>query len=233
MDAAGINFLGIGIYSVSEASRLTGVPARTIRRWAMGYRFTTGTGRHTSAPLWAPELPPLEGRVALGFRDLIEVRVIQALLGKDISWHRIRRIGSGMARILNTDHPFSTAKFKTDGYHIYADLPKPHGRGALVEPESFQLALRKIIEPFLSDLEFGDGGGAARWWPLGKKDKSVVIDPQRAFGRPIINSAGVPTAVLAAAYQAEGQDADVVAHWYDLPKAAVLKAVAFERRLAA
>ncbi len=85
----------------------------------------------------------------------------------------------------------------------------------------------------LSDLEFGDGGGAACWWPLGKKDKSVVIDPRRALGRPIITSAGVPTAVWAAAYQAEGQDADVVAHWYDRPKAAVLKAVAFERRLAA
>ena len=227
------SFIGVGIYNIPEAARLTRVPPRTIRRWAAGYSFKGARGVRQSPPLWSMELPKIDGYVSLGFRDLIEVRVVQALLDKDISWQRIRRIGAGVAKLLKTDHPFSSAKFKTDGYRVYTELPKAPGNAGLIEPESFQLALREIIAPFLSDIEYGDDGEPSRWWPMGRRDKAVVIDPNRAFGRPIVNSAGIPTAILAAAYEAEGEDAGIVARWYDITQAAVEKAVAFERQLAA
>ncbi|MGC9259817.1 MAG: DUF433 domain-containing protein [Phycisphaerae bacterium] len=227
------SFIGIGIYSIPETSRLTGVPPRTIRRWAGGYAFRVSDAVRQSPPLWKTELPKIDGYISLGFRDLIEVRVVQALLEKNISWRRIRRIGAGVARLLKTDHPFSSVKFKTDGYRVYTELPKVPGPTGLIEPENFQLALREIITPFLSDIDYGEKGEPSRWWPMGRRDRSVVIDPGRAFGRPIINSAGIPTAVLAAAYRAEGNDAGIVARWYDITKTAVEKAVEFEEKLAA
>ena len=227
------SFIGVGIYSIAEASRLTSVPPRTIRRWAAGYAFKISGMIRQSPPLWTTELPKIDGYVSLGFRDLIEVRVVQALLDKNISWQRIRRIGAGVAKLLKTDHPFSSVKFKTDGYRVYLDLPKAKGHAGLIEPENFQWALREVIMPFLSDIDYGENGEPSRWWPMGKKDKAVVIDPSRAFGRPIVNSAGIPTAVLAAAFKAEDQDAARVARWYAVTRAAVMKAVIFERRLAA
>jgi uncharacterized protein (DUF433 family) len=227
------SFIGVGIYTVTEASRLVGVPARTIRRWATGYTYSNSGAVRRSPPLWTAELPKIDGSIALGFRDLIEVRVVQALLDNKISWRRIRRIGAASSKLLETDHPFSTARFRTCGHRIYLDLPKASGDSALIEPEGFQLAMAKIIEPFLSDIDYGERGEAARWWPLGKRNKGVVVDPNRAFGRPIVDSAGVPTAALYAAYNAEDKDAETVARWYRISRGEVEKAVEFEERLAA
>jgi uncharacterized protein (DUF433 family) len=68
--------------------------------------------------------------------------------------------------------------------------------------------------------------------PLGVSCKSVVVDPARVFGRPIVVEGGVPTEVLADAVRAEGSPARV-AKLYEVPLAAVQDALTFERQLAA
>jgi uncharacterized protein (DUF433 family) len=71
-----------------------------------------------------------------------------------------------------------------------------------------------------------------RWFPMGEKRKVVVIDPQRAFGRPIVAEGGVPTEVLASAVAAE-KSVERVARWYAVSPREVKAAVEFEQRLAA
>jgi uncharacterized protein (DUF433 family) len=61
--------------------------------------------------------------------------------------------------------------------------------------------------------------------------RSVLVDPGRSFGRPIV-SRGVPTEVLADAAKLEGS-IDAVAALYEVPKAEVRSALIFEQRLAA
>jgi uncharacterized protein (DUF433 family) len=57
--------------------------------------------------------------------------------------------------------------------------------------------------------------------------------PDDIFGKPIVEPVGIPTAILAAAYVANGQDGGVVADWYNIQKSHVMAAVDFEQRLAA
>ena len=52
----GANWLGIGIYTATEASHLLTLPAATVRRWLRGYRSAGGE----YPPFWAPQLPKLE-----------------------------------------------------------------------------------------------------------------------------------------------------------------------------
>ena len=40
-----------GIYTVGEASRLTGVPAATIRRWLRGYAYEVAAGPKVARPV--------------------------------------------------------------------------------------------------------------------------------------------------------------------------------------
>ena len=66
------NYLNTGIYSVAEATKLTGVSAGRIRRWLRGYRFKSKTKTYSSPPLWSGQLEPIGHKLALGFLDLIE-----------------------------------------------------------------------------------------------------------------------------------------------------------------
>ena len=59
-----------------------------------------------------------------------------------------------------------------------------------------------------------------------------MIDPTRSYGKPIAAKSGVPTQVLAQAYEAEGSY-KAVAAWYEVDEAAVRHAVRYERRPAA
>ena len=60
----------------------------------------------------------------------------------------------------------------------------------------------------------------------------MVLDPNRGFGQPIISEFGVPTAILANAYNIE-KSYEKVANWYEVNRRAVREAVVFERNLAA
>src|SRR5262245_44583194 len=60
MSANGYRFIGLGLYTVPEASRLSHVSVGRIRRWLRGYTFTTRTGMHKSPPVVTSELPALE-----------------------------------------------------------------------------------------------------------------------------------------------------------------------------
>src|SRR5262249_28332752 len=103
--------------------------------------------------------------------------------------------------------------------------------GEMIDIKRRQRVFSQIIAPSLRDLEF-DADVVARWFPLGISRKSVVLDPARSFGRPILSGYGVPTEVLADAVEVE-ESAERVARSYEVPVSAVRDAIAFERQLAA
>jgi uncharacterized protein (DUF433 family) len=224
-------FVGVGIYSVSEASRLSGVSRARIRRWLRGYTFKHGTGIHESPPVWRRQLPSVGNSVALGFLDLMEVRFVNAFLEKGVSWRTIRRAAEIARRKYNKDHPFSTRQFKTDGKRMFEEVIEKSGENKLLDIVSNQYAFQRILAPYLKGVEFDRSDNLVRWWPLGPR-RQVVIDPQRSFGQPIAAAEGVPTSILYRAYQVE-DSVLAVASWYEVSRASVRAAVEFEKILAA
>jgi uncharacterized protein (DUF433 family) len=219
--------LGIGIYTVPQASRLTRVSQARIRRWLRGYEFARKEGRGRSAPVWRAQLPKVDDTIALGFLDLMEVRFVDAFLEAGLSLKKIRRAASLATELVGRDHPFSTQKFRTDGNRIFAEIEHDRtGDKALYDLEQNQFGIYEVIIPsLLEGVEFDDQGQAARWRP-DRAVPLVVIDPQRQFGQPIVEG-GVQTAVLADAVRAEGS-VDTVARWYEIRREAVEQAVRFE-----
>jgi len=116
------------IYTVSEASQLTGVSPQRIRRWLRGYEFRVKHGRHRLPAVWDSRLEPIDHALALGFLDLLEVRAIDAFVSAGVNWKDLRRIHNGARRWLGTAHPFCTNRFATDGHTIFMELrEKDHG----------------------------------------------------------------------------------------------------------
>jgi uncharacterized protein (DUF433 family) len=221
--------IGAGIYTIPEAARLTGVPITNIRRWTLGYEYVRD-GRHRAMPpVVNPQIRPIDEALALSFRDVQEIRFLQAFRSLGVSWQTIRLASENAKRIIGDDHPFSTGCFKSFRNAILLDAAEATGDPVLLDVARNQLALRRVVAPYLKGLVF-DKDEPVRWFPA--DGRLIVIDPMRRFGQPIVTREGVPTRVLAKAYRAE-QSFKAVAKWYEVPIRSVRAAVGYENRLAA
>jgi uncharacterized protein (DUF433 family) len=218
-------WLGIGLYTAAEASRLLNLPVAKVRRWLGGYR---GAGREY-APLWRPQLPKLDDQLGLGFLDLMQLRVIARVIAEtDVSLQKLRQALVMAQDLLKHTHPFTTARFRTDGRSLFVEIGQETDAPQLYDVLGRQYGFHRIIEPSFKDVDLDVE--ITRWWPLGKR-RSVVLDPQRSFGAPIANGSGIPTAALALAAERHGS-AREAARWYPpATEREVLDAIALERRL--
>jgi uncharacterized protein (DUF433 family) len=214
--------LGRGIYTVAEAEALTGVSRARIRRWfaAAEERERVVCGDYDIGET---------GELQLSFLDLTETRFVDAFLRFGVPWNELRAAARNAAELLDTSHPFSTMKFRTDGRRIFADVTEESGDSHLLQLRDKQHVFRRVIEPSLRGLEFGDEF-VRRWWPLGQ-NRRIVIDPQRTFGTPIGVGSGVPALLLAKF--ANANSVVQASSWYEVDAREVRDAVDFARRFAA
>jgi uncharacterized protein (DUF433 family) len=226
-----LSLLGIGLYTVTEASRLTGIPAARLRRWLCGYTYRTGNEVATAAPVWRRQVADVDGTIGLGFLDLIEARFVDAFREASVPLPVIRSCAERARELIGSDHPFSSQRFRTDGRTIFADIADQTGEKQLLDLTRSQLAFGRIIGPSLyAGIEFSADDIPARWWPLGQQTP-IVIDPGRAFGQPIVSDAAVPTRTLSDAVSAEGS-VTVVARLFRVDPRSVRAALRFEQRIA-
>jgi uncharacterized protein (DUF433 family) len=218
----------VGAYTIPEAALLLRAKEASVRRWVSGYRFKSGADAKSLPPLWRTELPKYDNHIEIGFRDLIELKFVVGFLHAGLRMQVIRRCLEEAAKILEEDRPFSTRKFKTDGRSIFLATVSEDGRSSLLNLRSKQFVFERIVQQTFKDLDF-EHNVVASWRPY-KGKQSIVIDPRRSFGQPIVKETGVPTRVLAEAMLAEG-DAKVVARFYETTLQSVKDAVAFEKSL--
>jgi uncharacterized protein (DUF433 family) len=216
---------GIGAYTLTEAGTLLGISPTTIRRWLFGYSYDHHGPQTEQGPLWRPQYGVDQEEPLLGFRDLLEARIVRGFRQLHIGLPTIRACLDYARDVVNDDHPFSTRRFKSDGRRLFLEATD----GRLIDLQQRQHVFRRIVEPSFVDLDF-DADAASRWWLLPNK-KTIVLDPARSFGQPIVAETGVPTARLVQAVQAEGS-VERVALLYELKPALVRDAIAFERKKA-
>lgn len=220
--------IGVGLYTANEASLYTGIPVSDIRRWLFGYH-SNGV-QHPG--LWTSELADLEQKI-LGFHDLLEIRFVHAFRQYGVSLQSIRSASQQAKEIFHHAYPFTCKRFQTDGRSIFATVLDKTGDESLLDLVKKQYVFRQIIKPSLYDgIDYADEGGAQRWYPV-KRSRTIVLDPARNFGKPVLSSTGVDTASLFRAYLAEGKNTDRVALLYEIPLAEVEAAIDFEHRIAA
>jgi uncharacterized protein (DUF433 family) len=211
--------LGNGVYAFKDAARLTGLRPSRVREWFRG------RGR-TAKPVLAGDYAPVDGDFAISFHDLIDVFVVGQLRDHGISLQTVRKVFRRMQVSLGVEHPFCRKELLTDGKTVFTQNVDPAGREHLIEVLTGQGVFPQIILPFLKKIDYDKVRLLARRWRIAD---AVVIDPGICYGAPVIEAVGMPTAILADAYRANGNDAHVVCEWYNVKKADVLAAVSFEK----
>ncbi|WP_246666007.1 hypothetical protein [Aquamicrobium sp. LC103] len=179
-------------------------------------------------PLWSSQHAEVEDHLEIGFRDLIELRFVKAFIDAGVGLLAIRNCLEYARKCVEDERPFSTRRFETDGRTIFLESIEKAGESKLIDLKKRQYVFKQVIERTFKDLDIEDDT-VVSWRPFHGK-RSIVIDPNRAFGQPIASDFGVPTVALAQAVQAEGSVEDV-ARLFDVSVNVVRDAVTFEDEL--
>lgn len=217
---------GVGAYSIPEAARLAGMTSTRLRRWLYGYSYDGG--ERSQPALWEPQYDPETDGQLVGFRDLIEARIVERLRRAGFGLPTIRSCINAARDIIGDAHPFSTTAFKTDGRKLFLDLTDAVEDGLMYDLRSRQRVFRDVVLPSLAGIDFGSDV-AARWW-LVPGSRTIVADPERSFGQPIVAETGLLTSRVVQEVKAEGSP-ERVAKLYQLPVRAIRDALRFEHDL--
>jgi uncharacterized protein (DUF433 family) len=130
--------------------------------------------------------------------------------------------------MFGTEYPFTAHRFLIDGKSIFSKALQEHGDAEMLDLAKRNWVFKRIVRPALyAGIEFADNGQATRWFPL-KRSKAIVLDPEIAFGKPVLTDYGVRTEIVAAAFKAE-KNKRTVASLFDIPVAAVDASIRYER----
>ncbi len=163
--------VGKGIYPIPVAARLSKVSERRIRYWLK--RLESEDAREGKT-LWQGEHQPIDSKIVLSFLDLQEVRVVESFLRLGVSWKVLRAAHEVARRRYETEHPFCTRTFATDGKHIIEELKNSANQSEYEEIAKTQKVFTSVVQPFIKNLDFSADKRVLRWWPL-SKDRSIVL----------------------------------------------------------
>ncbi|CAM3878960.1 DUF433 domain-containing protein [Bordetella tumulicola] len=220
-----MNLIGQGLYTPNQAAAITKSSVREVSRWLFGYK---NKGK-ALPPLWRSQYADT-GEKVLGFRDLMELRIVKAFSDSGLPTRVIRAAIESSRVLFKTPYPFTTNRFLTDGKSIFYEAVSSDGE--LTDLVKRQLVFEHIIRPNLyAGILFDADGAALRWHPV-KNSRVIVLDPEIAFGRPVLSRHGIPTDVIAQAMHVEGDNKTVAAE-FDITPAEVNAAVKYESQLLA
>jgi len=214
-----LKYIGFGMYGVAEAARLLRRPVRQVCRWANGYTYKRTYDQGSKPPILQTDRADKQ---VLTFRELIELTFVREFETAGVPIGNIRDTADALEKTYGP-YPLASANLICDGRQLLR--VSDHG---LITPATCQL-VADFAADFVKEIHF-ENDFARTWTPV-EGHGSVIIDPARQFGEPILIGHGTPTRTIYRTYIKE-QDLQKVADWYELACTDVKNAVEFEMRFA-
>ncbi len=210
-------------YTLQRAAQIVRLSPSTLRLWAVG------DDGHPRLFTLASDTPPL-----LSFSNLTEAFVLASMRRvHGISMQRVRRALQYVGRQLGYERPLLHANFRTDGVSLFAD----HAGSLLNVSREGQTALRDMLDASLRRIDW-EKNFAARLYPWVRAEidpaqpRTIVVDPRRGFGQPVISGTGIEARVVAQRYRA-GESITTLAKDYAVKFDQIEDAIRCETREAA
>jgi len=146
-----------------------------------------------------------------------------------VSVKALRKALAYAEKALGVDRLLLRPELRTEAGKIFLDR-----YGELIElSASGQLAMRRLLEAYLKRVEWDSSKFPARLYPFvfpdeANDERSIVIDPRIAFGRPVLLRKGISTSAIADRIDA-GETVEDLAADYDLDASEIERAALYER----
>jgi uncharacterized protein (DUF433 family) len=209
------------MYTYADADRHLGLHWGTSRRWLNGYS-RSGT-RYEPVLREEPS-----GSDAVTWGEFVETRLLSEFRDHGVSLQRLRpavqQLREEFGRYpLAHARPFLDVEGRELVLRIQDEVGVPeelrfvvvrNGQGMITSP----------VKRFVEVVDFADEGTAMRILP-GGRGSTVVIDPQRQSGRPVVRS--VPTDVVLEQFNA-GESITAISDLWELTATEIESALRFE-----
>ena len=218
------------IYTVPDAAHYLRIPTSTLKAWVAGRTYSTKSIVHHAEPII--RTPKSGYQRLLSFFNVVEAHILNGLRRvHKVPMENVRRAIAQAEKDLGSKHPLIDARFQTDGIHLFVEH-----YGNLMD-QNGQIAIRQAMETHLKRIvwEHDMRGLAVGLYPFilephqPDERKAILIDPRRAFGRPVLAGTGIQTAIIASRHRA-GESIQELAKDYNLPPEKVEDAIRCELR---
>lgn len=212
-------------YSLAEAARYLKVARATLRSWVIGRPYPRADGAGHFRPL----IHPPSQHSALSFWNLIEAHVLRSLrTDHGVSIKALREAVSYAEKSLHIERLLLSKELRTEAGRVFLER-----YGELIDlSASGQLAMRRLFDEHLKRVEWDEWQFPIRLYPFVSSEmlseKPIAIDPNVAFGRPIMLRLGITTAAIADRIDAGEKVSDLAAD-YGLSEVEIEQAVLYER----
>ena len=200
--------LGQGIYTSAEIAQILRVPYRKVYTWMNKYWDGKLGKEFDNKYSWQ-----MEGTRAVSFHTFIEFYVMMKFSEAGVAPKKVLHAHSELTKMYNTAFPFALKEvlkgIHSDGKHVYLKTKK-----GIIELNGTKQFNLEIIQLFFVNLEFDEDNLASKFWPMGK-EKSILVDPKRRFGQPVIDSKNIEPSIIENHYKA-GDPVKYIAYIYRL-----------------
>jgi len=211
--------LGLGIYTASEIAQILRVPYAKVYTWMNKYWDGKLGNKYGSRYSWQTE-----GTRAVSFHTFIEFYIMMRFAEAGVKPKQVLKAHNELVKMYKTAFPFALKEvlegINSDGKLIY--LKTKEGIIELNGTKQFNL---NIIQLFFVNLDFDKNNLASRFWPMGK-EKSILVDPERRFGHPVVDGKNIFPEVIFNHHKA-GDPIKYIAYVYDLSEDEVQHALEY------
>jgi len=203
--------LGTGTYTLPDAARLLNEPAPRLRGWPQRYFQENGFGQ-------------LGGEPTIDFLTLIELKTFSRLRAAGVPVCKIVKAAEQLESLTGLKHPFAQksilVKMAAGASDVFWEV-----KSQLISLDGKRQFSLDVIRDFVNDLSFEGSGIAKNYKPRAGKG-SVVLDPRRRFGQPVVIGTNIEAAMLCRMHEA-GDSISLIAKEFQLTKKSVANAVEF------
>jgi hypothetical protein len=150
----------IPAYRFTDAASYLGIAVTTLRAWVKGMHYSVKGGKGFFKPVF---FLPDDEQPLLSYMNLVEAFVLSGLRRKHrIRLDKIRIAIRDLQREFNSTHPLAEHQFETNGVDLFVQ----HYGQLINVGRNGQLAMRDILEKYLTRVEHDPAGKAARLYPF-------------------------------------------------------------------
>ncbi|WP_037318619.1 DUF433 domain-containing protein [Salegentibacter sp. Hel_I_6] len=211
--------LGFGIYTPAEIAQILRLPYYKVNRWID--KYWDGELGHEFEKRYSWKT---ENSKAVSFHTLVEFYVMMQLADAGVKTRKVLEAHKELSQLYKTHFPFALKEvldgINTDGKRIFLNLDDT----TITLDGTKQLNL-SFIKLFFKKLEFDANNLASKLWPLGK-EKSILIDPTRKFGHPILDMKNIYPETIFNHFKA-GDPIEYISYVYELTEKEVRDAIEY------